>query len=337
MSTLGLLVLALPLIEVDFANSDARSLPASTPERRADDAYRSLFAPEVAPVTIVAAADVTTVVLRDYLNALNRRPDVLRLELRPDVPAGSVIIDLTPDGAGERSRALVSDVRAAGAPFPVLVGGAAAEVLDYRESVAARLPYAVLVVVVAMLVLLFLLTRSVVVPVKAVLLNALTFLATLGVLVAVFQWGWGEPVLRFDSWGAIDLTTPLLLFVFIFGLTMDYEVFLLSRIKEEYDRRPNNDRAVLAGIAAIGPGGDRRRPLHHHRLSRLRRRRAGPGQGDRRRDGRGGDPRCHRRAWAAAAGHHDAVRGSELVDTALAPAARRSRGHHAAQAPSVGK
>ena len=106
--------------------------------------------------------------------------------------------------------------------------------------------------------MLFLLTRSVLIPVKALLLNALTFVATLGVLVAVFQWGWGEPVLRFESWGGVDLTTPLLLFVFLFGLSMDYEVFLLARIKEEWDGRPrrrrvDNDRAVLAGITRSGP------------------------------------------------------------------------------------
>lgn len=140
-----------------------------------------------------------------------------------------------------------------GAPFPVSVTGPAAEVIDFQESVSSRLPYVVAVVVLAMLALLFALTRSLVVPAKAVLLNALTFVATLGVLVAVFQWGWGEPVLRFESWGALDVTTPLLLFVFIFGLSMDYEVFLLSRVKEEYDRRPDNDRAVLAGIARSGP------------------------------------------------------------------------------------
>ena len=110
-----------------------------------------------------------------------------------------------------------------------------------------------MLVALAMFGLLLALTRSVVVPVKALVLNVLTLLASLGVLVAVFQWGWGEPVLRFESWGAIDLTTPLLLFVFIFGLTMDYEVFLLSRIKEEYDRSGDNDAAVLRGIAASGP------------------------------------------------------------------------------------
>jgi len=255
-STLGLFVLALPLANANLANSDARSLPASLEERRAYDAYRVLFsADEATAVTVVATVDATSAELRDYLNVLNQLPGVFRLDLRRDVPKGSVIIDLTPEGAtgGEESRALVEAVRAARPAFPVVVTGPAAEVIDYQASVAARLPYVVVVVVLAMLALLFWLTRSIVVPVKAVLLNAFTFVATLGVLVVVFQWGWGEPVLRFESWGALDVTTPLLLFVFIFGLSMDYEVFLLSRIKEEYDRRPDTDNAVLAGIARSGP------------------------------------------------------------------------------------
>ena len=106
--------------------------------------------------------------------------------------------------------------------------------------------------------LLFALTRSLVVPVKAIVMNLATLAATLGVLVAVFQWGWGAGLLGFEPWGALDLTTPLLLFVFAFGLSMDYEVFLLARIKEEWDRRTGSDRAagdraVLAGITATGP------------------------------------------------------------------------------------
>ncbi len=255
-TTLGLLLLALPLATANFANSDARSLPASVEERRAYDEYQRLFGgDEARPVTVVATVEATSAELRDYLNVLNQLPGVFRLELRPDVPAGSVIIDLTPEGGvgGDESLGVAAAVRASRPGFPVVVTGPAAEVLDFQSSVAQRMPYMVVALVLTMLVLLYWLTRSVVVPVKAVLLNALTFVATLGVLVAVFQWGWGEPVLRFDSWGAIDLTTPLLLFVFIFGLSMDYEVFLLSRMKEEYDRRPDNDRAVLRGIARSGP------------------------------------------------------------------------------------
>ena len=212
-----------------------------------------------ATVTIVGEVDGSSPALRDYLNELLRLPQS-GVSPRPDVPAGWVIIDVTPKGAtaGTESRALVRSIREIDPGFPVLVAGDAAEAVDYQQSVGGRLPYAIGIVVLAMLVLLFVLTRSVVIPVKALLLNALTFVATLGVLVVVFQWGWGEPVLRFESWGGIDLTTPLLLFVFLFGLSMDYEVFLLARIKEEWDRRPrrrrvDNDRAVLAGITRSGP------------------------------------------------------------------------------------
>ncbi|WP_238018232.1 MMPL family transporter [Dactylosporangium sp. AC04546] len=256
MVTVGLLVLAAPLLGANFANSDARALPSGVEERRAYEARQALFTrSEAAPVTVVATVDPTTPQARDYLNDLMKLPGVVRLTVRDEVDAGTVIIDLIPAGAtaGKQSREVVRAVRADRPAFPVLVGGEAAKVVDYQDSVVGRLPYVVAAVVLAMLILLYALTDSLVVPVKAMLLNALTFLATLGALVALFQWGWGEPILRFDSWGALDLTTPLLLFVFIFGLSMDYEVFLLSRIREEYLARPDNDRAVLRGITRSGP------------------------------------------------------------------------------------
>jgi RND superfamily putative drug exporter len=252
----GLLLLALPLAGANFANSDVRALPRSSPVRQAYESYQALFAANpAAPVTIVSKVDASSAELRDYLNQVGHLPEVVRLTLRVDVPAGWTIIDLTPKGttAGAPSRQLVEAIRADRAPFPRMVAGPAAELVDYQHSVAGRLPLLVVAVVLAMLVLLFGLTRSLVVPLKAVLLNAATVLATLGVLVVVFQWGWGQAVLRFDSWGGLDVTTPLLLFVFIFGLSMDYEVFLLARITEEYDRDGRNDRAVLAGISRSGP------------------------------------------------------------------------------------
>jgi RND superfamily putative drug exporter len=102
------------------------------------------------------------------------------------------------------------------------------------------------------MILLFGLTGSLVIPVKALVMNALTLAAALGVLVVVFQYGWGAQLLGFDSWGGVDLTTPVLLFVFIFGLTMDYEVFLLARITERWRATGDNDRAVLEGIRESG-------------------------------------------------------------------------------------
>jgi RND superfamily putative drug exporter len=256
----GLLLLALPFLGVNLANSDARALPRSAePRRAAEVMQRDFQGGEPAPVTVLIDADPGDAAVRDLLNALNALPEVGKLDLRLDVPAGSTIADLTPREAtaGPPSVALVHAVRAMHHPVPVLVAGPAAEVVDGRASVAGRLPLVVGVLLAATVLLLFALTGSLVVPIKALLMNALTLLATLGVLVVVFQWGWGGPLLGFDPWGALDLTTPVLLFVFVFGLTMDYEVFLLARIREEWGRRSGrpraNQRAVLAGISRSGP------------------------------------------------------------------------------------
>jgi putative drug exporter of the RND superfamily len=254
-STVGLLLLAAPLTVGAFGNSDARALPTSLEERRAYDVYEKQFAVgQAVPVTIVAQVSSGSPALRTYLNTLTQRPEVHKLDLRRDVPSGWVIADLTPKGdtAGGPSRDLVRAIRAMSPPFPTLVTGPAADVVDTQGSILSRLPFLVLAIIVVTFVVLYLLTGSFVIPLKALVLNALTYLATLGALIAIFQWGWGQSVLRFDSWGALDLTTPLLLFVFVFGLSMDYEVFLLARITEEYRLRPDNDRAVLAGIARSG-------------------------------------------------------------------------------------
>ncbi|MGI5183334.1 MMPL family transporter [Dactylosporangium sp. CA-152071] len=254
--TAGLVLLSLPLLHLTLANSDARSLPTKSEERLAYEAVERDFAKwTTQPVTVLiegGAGDAPVVPVLERIRALTGEAE---LDLRTGLPAGVTVVDLHPAGSGER---LVGQVRAIDAQVPVLVAGPAAELIDARESTRSRLPIAIAVIVVATAILLFALTRSVVVPVKALCMNVLTLVATLGVLVAVFQWGWGSALLGFEPWGALDITTPLLLFVFIFGLSMDYEVFLLARIKEEWDARTGddraaNDRAVLAGITATGP------------------------------------------------------------------------------------
>ncbi|MEU7650791.1 MMPL family transporter [Micromonospora taraxaci] len=259
--TAGLLLLASPLFQITLANSDARSLPAASEERLAYEAVERDFATWAAqPVTVLIEAGATEPPVPALLQQLRDLTGEKELDLRSDLPADVTVVDLRPAGpaSGVPAQRLVRDLRALDMPVPLLVGGPAAELIDARESTAARLPIAVAVIVVATGLLLVALTGSVVVPVKAICMNILTLLATLGVLVAVFQWGWGSALLGFEPWGALDITTPLLLFVFIFGLSMDYEVFLLARIKEEWDRRTangriDNDRAVLAGITATGP------------------------------------------------------------------------------------
>jgi RND superfamily putative drug exporter len=256
--TVGLLVLAAPLLGANFANSDARALPHSNEARQAYDVLQKKFNnnhPEDVVVLVEAGPERADV--RMFMNQINNQlqTDVFRQEVRPDVPKGYTVLDLTPKGevGGPESGDLVRRIRAMSTPFPKSVAGPSAEVIDYQDSLARRLPIAALIVLLVTVVLLFALTGSVVIPIKAVLMNLLTLVATLGVLVAVFQWGWGQIPLFFDSWGGLDLTTPVLLFVFIFGLSMDYEVFLLARIKEEYDQRPDTNRAVLRGITRSGP------------------------------------------------------------------------------------
>jgi RND superfamily putative drug exporter len=250
-TTVVLLGLTGLFLLANLGNSDARSMPTSMEVRQGYDAVQKEFNNnQPVPVSVVAEIAPSRPELVLYLNKLERIPGVHSVSLRPDVPPTATVIDVTPQGdtAGPQSRDLVRTIRGMSTSFRVEVGGPAAELVDYENSVGGHLPVVVLILLVAAGILLFLLTGSVVVPVKAVLLNILTLGATLGVLVVTFQWGWGGWLLGFQPWGAIDLTTPLLLFIFVVGLTMDYEVFLLARVKEEWDRDHDNDRAVLRGI-----------------------------------------------------------------------------------------
>ncbi|WP_412541102.1 MMPL family transporter [Longispora sp. K20-0274] len=240
-TALVLVALAVPFATVDLENSDARALPQSQEARRSYDAYQKLTGASARPVEIIAEIDDSKPELRAYLNQLQRLPGLHRLALDSDAPDGSAIIQLTPKGdtAGVQARDLVGAVRAIPTPFRVLVGGEAAEIVDYKASVASRLPWALLVVFVATFGLLFWLTGSLVVPLKALVFNVLSVGATFGLLSLLF--------------GRLDLTTPVLLFVFVFGLSCDYEVFLLSRITEAWRRDRHTDRAVLAGVTSTGP------------------------------------------------------------------------------------
>jgi RND superfamily putative drug exporter len=136
--------------------------------------------------------------------------------------------------------------------FIALVGGATAEQVDLFASLRATIPWALLVMAVAVLVLLFLLTGSLVLPLKALILNVLSLSATFGALVWVFQDGHLESLFGFHSVGSLDSTQPVLIFGLAFGLSMDYEVFLLSRIKEQFDLNGDNRTAVAAGLQRVG-------------------------------------------------------------------------------------
>jgi uncharacterized membrane protein YdfJ with MMPL/SSD domain len=152
------------------------------------------------------------------------------------------------------SEQTVRQIRALHAPgrLQPLVGGATPIQMDLFASLGTILPYALLSLVAALLVLLFVMTGSVVMPLKAIPLNTLSLTATFGALVWIFQDGHFQPLLNFQSNGSIDGTQTILIFALAFGLSMDYEVFLLSRIKEEFDKSGDNRRSVSSGLQRTG-------------------------------------------------------------------------------------
>jgi hypothetical protein len=153
---------------------------------------------------------------------------------------------------GKTARALAAAIRELDTTFDKLVGGTAAFLIDYQDSLKERLQFALGAIALATFVLLFLMTGSVIVPVKAMILNLLSLGASFGVLVWGFKEGHLSGILNFDASGSIDMWIPIIVFVFAFGLSMDYEMFLLSRIKEEYDRSGDNDDAVAVGLQKTG-------------------------------------------------------------------------------------
>jgi RND superfamily putative drug exporter len=163
-------------------------------------------------------------------------------------------IDVVPRGPelGASAKELVRDIRQVESGLTVAVGGETADFLDQQSSLRAHLPYAIGLLAVTTLVILFLMTGSVVLPVKTLVMNLLTLSAAFGLLVLIFQDGRLEGLLAFDSQGALESTQPILLFAIAFGLSTDYGVFLLTRIKEARDAGASDTEAVALGLERTG-------------------------------------------------------------------------------------
>jgi RND superfamily putative drug exporter len=167
---------------------------------------------------------------------------------------GLSIIALGAPGAplSEEAKEFVRDVRAVEAPVPVRVGGQTAAFLDQQKALTDSLPLALGILAATTLVILFLMTGSVILPIKALIMNVLTLSAAFGLLVLIFQDGNLEGVLGFTSQGALESSQPVLLFAVAFGLSTDYGVFLLTRIKEAHDAGAPNEEAVALGLERTG-------------------------------------------------------------------------------------
>ena len=251
-----LLAAAVPFTGARFENPDARSLPRSSEARQLDDIRRTRFpAVGAEPIEVVAQVPADDARLSAYLEQVRILPGVISASVSPVAPGvDASIVEVVPAGTeqGETAQELVRRLRQDRPAFPTLVTGEAAELVDFKASIVDRLPFAVGLVALATLVLIFLMTGSVVVAAKAVVMNVLSLGATFGTLVLVFQDGHLAGLLGFDPVGSLDATMPLVIFIFAFGLSMDYEVFLLSRIKEAWDATGDNDAAVARGLQRSG-------------------------------------------------------------------------------------
>jgi RND superfamily putative drug exporter len=251
----GLVLLALPFRHAELENSGYEALPRSSASRQLYEAGRTRFpGGGTDPIVLLAEADPRSPLFAGYVGRVRALPGVRSVTPRPGTPPGAVVLDVVPAGSSEGRVAtgLVERIRRLERPTAVGVTGSAAFLVDYRDSLLARLPWALGLIGLATLVLLFAMTGSVVVPLKAIVMNVLSLGASFGALVWIFQEGHLSGLLGFDSPGMVDITVPVLVFVFAFGLSMDYEVFLLSRIKEAWDQTGDNDRAVALGLQRSG-------------------------------------------------------------------------------------
>ena len=270
---LVLMILGLPFFGVELGQSDDRMLPETANARITGDVMRAEFSAfESAPIDVIASglADVTEA------EALAVTLSGLEGVARVDGPTGSYIggYRVVPPGPvyaryssdagmffsaipsvepnGPEAEALVEEIRGLDVGRDLIVGGTSAFLHDTKASLLGDLPWTLGIIAVVTFVLLFLMFGSVLVPAKALVLNVLSLSATFGALVWVFQEGHFADLLGFTATGSLEITMPILMFCIAFGLSMDYEVFLLSRIKEEHDSGADNVASVARGLERTG-------------------------------------------------------------------------------------
>jgi RND superfamily putative drug exporter len=248
-----LVVAGLPFAWVRLGVSGAELLPKTMESRQVYETVKARFpGGGRVPVQVVARADAPA--LRTWLEGQWGHP-YLDVETKArQLAPGLSTADLYTVGTGkdEYAQDLVEDLRAHRPPFTTYVSGSAAGLVDFRAELGERLPRAALLVVGGTFVMMFLLTGSVLVPVKTLVMNILSLCAVFGALVLVFQQGVLSGPLGFTPTGNLESWMPVLVFAFAFGLSMDYEVFLLARIKEFHDLGHPSDEAVALGLQRSG-------------------------------------------------------------------------------------
>jgi len=278
-----LVLLGLPFLHIRFGLPDDRVLPAELSSRQVQDDIRENFTSQEAGAASVVATGIGDPTAPDsaaridaFAIELSRLDRVARVDAATGFYIGGQQVAPATDlsrrfvtaeaGGGpywnvvpavepmsKEGEELVKSIRALDAPYAnAQVAGMSARLVDAKDAIFGRVPLAAAIIGLITFAVLFLMFGSVLVPVKAVILNLLSLSATFGAMVWIFQDGNLADALNFTPVGYIDTTTPILMFCIAFGLSMDYEVFLLSRIKEEHDRTGDNERSVAIGLERTG-------------------------------------------------------------------------------------
>lgn len=272
-----LVLLGAPFLRASFGIPDDRVLPISAGSREASEILRTEFSGNAAESFGVVANGVGADRIEDIATAASTVSALEGID-RVESAAGTFVdgrlaasgpsdasylasegspiswMSVVPDFpvVSPEGEQLVKDIRNLDLPFDIGVEGQAAGLVDTKSAIVASLPWAIAIIVIATFVLLFMMAGSLLVPVKALVLNMLSLSATFGAMVWIFQDGNLSELLGFTATGTLDISMPILMFCIAFGLSMDYEVFLLSRIKEEYDLVGNNEKAVALGLERTG-------------------------------------------------------------------------------------
>ncbi len=258
-----LLILLVPVTQLRLGFSDHGNDPSGQTTRKAYDLLATGFGPgSNGPLFLVTdlPAGTDPALLDTITAAVKSTPGVASAVARPADAGGTIVswfVVPTTAPQDEATTTLVHHLRddvlptlTAGTNAKVLVTGSVAANIDFADFISRRLPIFIGAVLGLSFILLMTVFRSLLVPLKAVIVNLLSIGAAYGIVVAVFQWGWGAGLIGVGKGGPIDAWAPMMLFAIVFGLSMDYEVFLLSRIREEYDRTGDNASAVADGLAA---------------------------------------------------------------------------------------
>jgi RND superfamily putative drug exporter len=258
-----LVALALPAITLHTSNTGLDALPKSMKEVQDYNRVQDAFPGGAIPATVAIAGDVTDPALKAAVADLQSQAlatgkalEPITVDVAPSGKALTVDIPLVGTGTDAASNDALTTLREDVLPATIgtvagveyAVTGETASSKDWTDAMKSAVPLVFGFVLLFAFVLLLVTFRSVVIPLKAILMNLLSVGAAYGLLVAVFQWGWGENLLDFNSNGGVAAWLPMFLFVILFGLSMDYHVFILSRVREYYDRGLDTEHAVAKGI-----------------------------------------------------------------------------------------